>query len=117
MRVRRAAWISVAQRTASTALGELGEDGVTSGIEDAAAMQLHQLFEHLLVGAKCLQRTLFVLCHQTAVRRDVGGKNRRQFSFEATGRCAAFGHSMPALSVPAVDNIEDAEFCHRGFIG
>ena len=24
---------------------------------------------------------------------------------------------MPALSVPPVDHIEDAEFCHRGFTG
>jgi hypothetical protein len=52
-----------------------------------------------------------------AVRRDVGGKDRHQFAFEAIGRGAAFGHSMPALSVPAVDHIEDAEFCHRGFTG
>src|SRR5580693_3503151 len=56
---------------------ELGEDSVTSGIEDAATMQLHQLLKHLLVGAKCLQRALFVLCHKTAVRRDVGGEDRR----------------------------------------
>ena len=56
---------------------ELGEDSVTGGIEDPAAMQLHQLLKHLLVGAKCLQRALFVLCHKTAVRRDVGGEDRR----------------------------------------
>jgi hypothetical protein len=24
---------------------------------------------------------------------------------------------MPALSIPAVDHIEDAEICHRGFTG
>src|SRR6516162_6224381 len=75
--------------------GELGRDSVTGRIEDAATMQLHQLFKHLLVGAKCLQRPLFVLCHQTAIRCDVGGKDRRQFAFEAIGRGAAFGHSIP----------------------
>ena len=47
---------------------------------------------------KCLQRALFVLCHQPAVGRDVRGKDRRQFAFEAIGRGAAFGHSMPAIN-------------------
>jgi hypothetical protein len=77
---------------------ELGEDSVTSGIEDAATMQLHQFPEDFLVGPKCLQRALFVLCHQTAVRRDVCGEDRRQFAFEAIGRGVAFGHNMPAIN-------------------
>jgi len=92
---------------------ELGEDSVTSGIEDAATMQLHQLLEDFLVGAKCLQRALFVLRHQSAIRRDVGGKDRRQFAFEAIGRGVALGHKCPP-SIPAMDHIEERNFCHRG---
>jgi len=66
--------------------GKFGEDGVTGGVEDAAAMQDDQGFENLLVTAKGAEGLLFVLAHQAAEFGDVGGEDGGQLAFEELRR-------------------------------
>ena len=75
---------STAQRTASTTLGELDQEAVAGGLDDAAAMLGDLGIEHL--AAQRLQRrvrTLLVLSHQPRIAGDIGRQDRRQPPLDA----------------------------------
>ena len=58
--------------------GELGEDAVARGVDDAPAVPAHQRQDHGLVALEVANRRGLVLAHETAVASDVCGNNRRK---------------------------------------
>ena len=62
--------------------GELGEDAVARSIDDAAAVPAHQRQDHGLVALEVAERSGLVLAHESAVTRDVGGKNGRKSALD-----------------------------------
>jgi hypothetical protein len=78
-RVRRLSWISIAQRFDGAR--KFGKNGITGGIENAAAAFSDEIVGHLTVGRQPPQRFLFVLGNKTAIAGNIGRKNRRDLAF------------------------------------
>jgi hypothetical protein len=81
LRVRRLSWMSIAQRTASTALGNSASTASPAVFENAAAALGDEIVRHLPVGSEAPQRLLLVFGYQSAVTGNVGCKNRRDLAF------------------------------------
>jgi hypothetical protein len=73
--VRRLSWISMAQRTASTALGNFCKNCVARGIENAAASYRNEIVNGGSTGHHSPQRLFFVIGDQPAVVGDMGYQN------------------------------------------
>jgi hypothetical protein len=69
--------------------GELGEDRVAGGIEDAPMVLLEQRVEDRAMAAQRLHRRLLVLAHQPAITGDVGGENRGEPALQRRLRVVA----------------------------
>src|ERR1700733_2586892 len=60
--------------------GEIGDDTVPSGVEDAAPMRRDQVVDNGPVGFQPRKRANLVAPHQPAVAGNVGGEDRRKFA-------------------------------------
>jgi hypothetical protein len=60
--------------------GEVGDDAVTSGVEDAAPVRRDQFVDDCAAGRQPSQRADLVARHQPALAGDVGGEDRGQFA-------------------------------------
>jgi hypothetical protein len=77
LRVRRLSWISIAQRTASTRAGKLGQHRIACGVENAAAGLGDEVVDDGTIGSEPPQRLLFILGYQPAVTGNIGSEDRR----------------------------------------
>jgi hypothetical protein len=68
--------------------GEVGDDAVAGGVEDAAPMRRDQLIDDGAASLQPGERADLVTRHQPAVAGNVGGKDRGQFSLYPIDRHA-----------------------------
>ena len=81
LRVRRLSWISIAQRTASTALGNSASTASPAVLKMRPPDLAMKSSVTGAIGCQTPQRFLFVLGHQPAVAGNIGRKNRRDLAF------------------------------------
>ena len=80
LRVRRLSWISIAQRTASTALGNSASTASPAVLKMRPPALGDEIVGHLTVGREAPQRLFFILGNQPAVAGNIGRKNRRDLA-------------------------------------
>ena len=68
--------------------GEVGDDAVAGGVEDAAPMRRDQLVNDGAAGLQPGERADFVARHQPTVAGHVGGEDRGQFALYRMDRHA-----------------------------
>jgi hypothetical protein len=76
--------------------GEIGDDAVAGGVENAPAMRRDQPVDDDPAGLQPGERANLVVRHQPAVTGDVGGENRRELAFDRR-----LGH-IPLLPAPSI---------------
>ncbi len=80
--------------------GEISDDAVAGGVEDPAAMRGDQPIDNGSARLQTGERADFIVRHQPAVAGDVGGENRRKFSFDRS-----IGHAR-LLPPPSIAQAE-----------
>jgi hypothetical protein len=80
-RVRRLSWMSIAHRTASTALGNSARTASPAVLKMRPPYLAMKIVRHLPVGGKTPQRFFFILGNQPAVAGNIGRENRRDLAF------------------------------------
>ena len=81
----------MADRTASTAEIELGENRIACRIEDAPAPPAHEIREDVAVFHETLQGAILILCNEPAIAADIGGHDDGDLAPQA-----AFFHGLTA---------------------
>ena len=88
------AWISTAQRTASTDAGELDQQAVAGGLDDATVMggdlRIDQSARNALSRA---ERAFLVGAHQPRIARHIGGEDGGETALDPIRRSSLHGRS------------------------
>ena len=94
-RVRRLSWISIAQRTASTALGNSASTASPAVLKIRPPPLAMKSSVTCAIGRQTPQRLFFVLGNQPAVAGNIGRKNRRDLAFHEVAPGKICARRMP----------------------